>query len=748
MDPEERRSLALTAALLAICLLAYFLLIVPRSLTDLGHLSLPTSYDFQSYFLPRFVYGSSELWHGRFPLWNPFEYGGVPFFATSQPEVLYPPKALIFAFLPPNAAYWTFMVVHYLGLSVGFVLFAREQKISGLPLFVGAAAWTFAMPVLISNYHPTRIALLVPVPFAFLFVERLGRSATLRSFLLLVSVVAVQLLAGYPEVSLDMGLLVALHALVRFLAKDWTLPPWKAIPLFGAAFVLAALLCSVQLLPMLEAGVAANRVGVAEEVIAAPMAVPEAFMTPKIGIVPLFVGFGVLGIFMRRTLAASAGLFACVGITAGGWLLLRRLPGFGMVRFPYVWFIMAPFYAAWLAALGAEAFLGRGNGARHERARTAFIVSLALAWAVFCAVEWKYLSPGNAMHAGRFLDVLAHNVGTRAGAVLGVLAGLAFVVGRVPKVARKVGPTAAAIPFILAVLSHAAGYPFGVRPAPVSRPGRVGEVRQFLDAGFDMQGRALSVNDISYGYELTDGIPSVLGAEESFVPWRYRRILTLWNFVPMFGWFDWGAFAGSRGFLDALNLEYVAAPPAALRTLVEADLRPVLRGRQSVFFANMHPMGHAWVNYSVHKVASPDEAMEAVLDPAFDPRREVVVEDKLAWVYRYQGEEQVGLPDAEIRSSPNEVEYTVTLHHHGIFVVSESFYPGWDATVDKYPAAIVAADYVLRGVELPPGTHHVRFRYRPKSVRYGAIVSLVALVSWIGLVVLEIVRRRRGRTRV
>src|SRR5204863_2233106 len=102
----------------------------------------------------------------------------------------------------------------------------------------------------------------------------------------------------------------------------------------------------------------------------------EAFMTPKLGIVPLFVAFGVFGLFMRRALAASAGLIACVGITAGGWLLLRRLPGFEMVRFPYVWFIIAPFYAAWLSSLGAEAFLAERNGVLHRKRRTPIVVGV------------------------------------------------------------------------------------------------------------------------------------------------------------------------------------------------------------------------------------------------------------------------------------------------------------------------------------------------------------------------------------
>jgi uncharacterized membrane protein YfhO len=103
----------------------------------------------------------------------------------------------------------------------------------------------------------------------------------------------------------------------------------------------------------------------------------------------------------------------------------------------------------------------------------------------------------------------------------------------------------------------------------------------------------------------------------------------------------------------------------------------------------------------------------------------------------------VTLPDSVDRISPNEVEYTVTLPRNGILVASETFYPGWTATVDRYPATIIVADYVLRGVEVPPGKHRVRFAYRPKSVQYGIAVSLISITCWVGLAVVQLVRRRR-----
>ena len=87
----------------------------------------------------------------------------------------------------------------------------------------------------------------------------------------------------------------------------------------------------------------------------------------------------------------------------------------------------------------------------------------------------------------------------------------------------------------------------------------------------------------------------------------------------------------------------------------------------------------------------------------------------------------------------------MTLPRNGILVLSETYYPGWIATVDRYPAKILVADYVLRGVEVPPGKHRVRFAYRPKSVQYGTAVSLTSIMVWAGVAAAAFLRRRRAR---
>jgi uncharacterized membrane protein YfhO len=94
--------------------------------------------------------------------------------------------------------------------------------------------------------------------------------------------------------------------------------------------------------------------------------------------------------------------------------------------------------------------------------------------------------------------------------------------------------------------------------------------------------------------------------------------------------------------------------------------------------------------------------------------------------------------------SPTRLEVDVELPRPGILVVSESYYPGWRARVDGAPAEILRADYLLRGVELDAGAHHVSFEYRPWSLRIGAVASLAGVAAAGGLAWSDRSSRRKG----
>jgi hypothetical protein len=80
-----------------------------------------------------------------------------------------------------------------------------------------------------------------------------------------------------------------------------------------------------------------------------------------------------------------------------------------------------------------------------------------------------------------------------------------------------------------------------------------------------------------------------------------------------------------------------------------------------------------------------------------------------------------------------------------VLVLSEIFYPGWEATVDGEARPIMLANFLLRAVAVPAGRHTVEVRYAAPAARNGAIISALSLAAIIALAL--IARRTAKRTR-
>jgi uncharacterized membrane protein YfhO len=62
-------------------------------------------------------------------------------------------------------------------------------------------------------------------------------------------------------------------------------------------------------------------------------------------------------------------------------------------------------------------------------------------------------------------------------------------------------------------------------------------------------------------------------------------------------------------------------------------------------------------------------------------------------------------------------------------VLSDAFYPGWQATIDGKPTPIYQTNYIQRGLSVPAGEHLVEYRFEPLSLRYGAGITLLSGVA-------------------
>lgn len=78
---------------------------------------------------------------------------------------------------------------------------------------------------------------------------------------------------------------------------------------------------------------------------------------------------------------------------------------------------------------------------------------------------------------------------------------------------------------------------------------------------------------------------------------------------------------------------------------------------------------------------------------------------------------------------PEHLLLRVDAPERGFLFLSDQYLPGWRATIDGRPTAIIRANYAFRLVEVPRGRSLVEFRYAPASVRIGAAVSGATVIA-------------------
>ena len=159
-------------------------------------------------------------------------------------------------------------------------------------------------------------------------------------------------------------------------------------------------------------------------------------------------------------------------------------------------------------------------------------------------------------------------------------------------------------------------------------------------------------------------------------------------------------------------------------------------------YQNSRAMPRAWLA-SQTTVVDESAMLEVIRNGRFadgkqwDPATTALIESPLTKAIA--GAPSAGGPgQASItRYEPNRIDLATKSSAPAILVLSENHYPGWRCYVDGNFADTLRVDYNLRGVALPAGEHTVQFVYRPKSVLFGAVISLFALTLLGAGVIIE-----------
>ncbi len=135
--------------------------------------------------------------------------------------------------------------------------------------------------------------------------------------------------------------------------------------------------------------------------------------------------------------------------------------------------------------------------------------------------------------------------------------------------------------------------------------------------------------------------------------------------------------------------------------------------------------------YLAHQVVRDDPRLglgSSLMDRNFNPRTSVLLEEDTPAPKTAPG----GGTVTWISRESDRLELSVEAKTDSILVVSDTDYPGWEATIDGVETPILRANMTFRALAVSAGSHKVVMLFRPASARYGLILTTLSIVAVLG----------------
>jgi hypothetical protein len=739
---------------------------------------------------------------GVFPLWNPHVTMGYPIAGDMALSPFYPPTVL--SWLVPVGGPFHFkvleivLILHVLLAGVGAFLLCRYLRLDFLPALFGGLVFMFGgfFPVRMS--HEGWVKTAAWTPLVLLLFMRAVETRSRRALLGCAGAFAMMILAGFWQHCLYTAYLLGAWLLWTTLPR---IPKTGFRPLLDGtarlALVIAAAagFAAIQVLPAVELAAHAARSKLTFEdsaqgaihvlslatVILPDLYRPAAnqdisgnFSDPSM--IHLYTGMFVLAFAWvgARTCTAPhrhRGFFIALGLislalTLGAASPVYRiafdvLPGFAMFRRPWAFYLFVVLSLAVLGAIGLQAALAADHRDRRILRQAGggaigLFVVCVLGWAVF---EWlRQAETGIRASAPIGQDALlaiapwlAHAFGVM------VLPALAVFVSvyAAPRLRAPAG-------VLVCLLAFADLYWFNANRKFNIAPMRVAElVTPTSILGKVMPGEGALGRDGSGWYRVAlanfggvfENAGDIMGFENfgGYNPFRLR------TYTEFAGLID----GPGSPLLDLANVKYVLS--ASLfqnneRGAQEPSAASPMNYRIFLRSGTLDPARYAHVAttgswYELYEnrtvlpryfgvsdvIVKPDLREQlGILRAGFDFRRRVLLDRRV-------GDPGAGCDALTFRMdgySPATTKLTVSAPGRCILLGSEIWYPGWRAFVDGREVPVMRADYALRAIEVPGGTHAVEFRFRPWTVSAGAAITAMSALLAIALL---LVKQRRQR---
>ena len=701
----------------------------------------------------------SALTSGILPLWNPYQFMGIPFMAAMKPLVFYPANIL---FVLGEVRAWNMLLWLQLFLSLWFTyLFVTSLGQDwAFALFAGIAYAFNSLMVSVLEFGSEGHVLLW-LPILLFFAKRCIDSAKPWSVAGITLATACAIFAGqlqyFAYMSLVVGAFILFYGNARHKPRMTTF-----LPILGMA--LGCMIAAVQLVPGMEmfqnsyrgivGSFATFSQGLLQPYHLIRLLSPDWFGNPTsldlhsgyieqsgyFGIIPLFFALYAM---VRERKNMYVRFFTIVAIVA----LLFSMNGIAQIlytlRIPVITsgygsriFSMVLFAGAVLSAFGFSAFVNNKSDKYAYRALLYY-----LGFVAFCFVAGIILARSNSP-----LGVHMSNIKIQvAGVGIFILAALGYA-----RFGKRFAFSKIAFLFLVLVLTYGDLFRMGYRFLTFSNT-------KFLYPELPITGfvRKATAADLGRVYGITEPeINTELGVAGTdtynpLFPMRTATVLTALqrqkDSRTLNNKYELTQNPDMKPALDFLGVSLIVVPkgvnPATKLwndSSYEKDITRIYESDGSDVYRNNTVLPRFGLYFDVRSNIPDHVALGSLASEGVDFRETVLITEPLSEAFK-EGTGSSGLVAAGLNTMKFHAQSSVP----AIFYLSDSYDAGWHASVNGKPTTIYHANYNFRAVAVPAGDSEIIFWYLPTSVIIGGIVSTVGVLGTLGFLCIAVFRSKR-----
>lgn len=264
--------------------------------------------------------------------------------------------------------------------------------------------------------------------------------------------------------------------------------------------------------------------------------------------------------------------------------------------------------------------------------------------------------------------------------------------------------------------------------------------------------RVFGLDRILYpNYQEAYGLDAITGFTATAIERYYRYVQTFiqpearsrftGSYLPPLGSERDPPMIVGNPMFDLTNVKYVMTRPdrTIADSLASPDLRfDIVHQFQLVYegevrvWQNMDALPRAFIVNGIQNVEDEDAAIEAMSDLSFNPALIAVVEDAPADTLPLLDDNQIHRSVTFDSYDDKEISLNVQTDFASFLVLTDTYAPGWKATVDGAGTTIFPTDLAFRGIFVPAGEHSIVFSYEPTTFKTGLALALLSVLALAG----------------